>query len=225
MGKQPSLEVGVTHYHIPPNHRRAGIGVHLTNVKQSLETETDDNSRRRRRREWYAANREKVLTANKKWRDKDPQREKQRHAAYRQANPDQIREKRQAFRQANRQRIREQHRASYQRNAPKTLQKQREDYAADPEPFRARNRKYLYGLTPDQLQALRQSQANRCAVCKAPFNDKIRDLKCHIDHDHSTSQVRGLLCKLCNLAIGYARDNPAILSAMARYLRRDRAKS
>jgi len=36
MGKQPSLEVGVTHYHIPPNHRRAGIGVRLTNVKQSL---------------------------------------------------------------------------------------------------------------------------------------------------------------------------------------------
>ena len=38
MGKQPSLEVGVTHYHIPPNHRRAGIGVRLTNVKQSLDS-------------------------------------------------------------------------------------------------------------------------------------------------------------------------------------------
>ena len=36
MGKRPSLEVGVTHYHIPPNHRQTEIGVHLTNEKQSL---------------------------------------------------------------------------------------------------------------------------------------------------------------------------------------------
>ena len=36
MGKRPSLQVGVTHYHIPPNHRQTEIGVHLTNEKQSL---------------------------------------------------------------------------------------------------------------------------------------------------------------------------------------------
>ena len=30
------MEVGVTHYHIPPNHRQTEIGVHLTNEKQSL---------------------------------------------------------------------------------------------------------------------------------------------------------------------------------------------
>ena len=41
MGKRPSLQVGVTHYHIPPNHRQTEIGVHLTNEKQSLSPEID----------------------------------------------------------------------------------------------------------------------------------------------------------------------------------------
>lgn len=48
----------------------------------------------------------------------------------------------------------------------------------------------------------------------------------HIDHDHACCPgihscggcIRGLICGGCNAALGYARDNPAILLALADYL-------
>jgi hypothetical protein len=43
-----------------------------------------------------------------------------------------------------------------------------------------------------------------------------------IDHDHKKEQdfrsIRGILCHQCNLMIGYAEDNPAILREAIRYL-------
>jgi hypothetical protein len=40
----------------------------------------------------------------------------------------------------------------------------------------------------------------------------------HYDHDHATGKFRGWLCQKCNNTLGLARDNPAILHALAQYL-------
>lgn len=40
-----------------------------------------------------------------------------------------------------------------------------------------------------------------------------------VDHDHVTGKVRGLLCRQCNSALGFAGDNPERLERLARYLR------
>lgn len=40
-----------------------------------------------------------------------------------------------------------------------------------------------------------------------------------IDHCHLTGKVRDLLCRNCNLALGYVNDNPEILIKMVEYLR------
>lgn len=40
----------------------------------------------------------------------------------------------------------------------------------------------------------------------------------HVDHDHATGRVRGLLCDFCNKALGLADDNPAVLRNLATYL-------
>jgi hypothetical protein len=42
---------------------------------------------------------------------------------------------------------------------------------------------------------------------------------CHIDHDHKTGKVRGLLCRSCNLALGFTKDSPKILQRLIGYLR------
>ncbi len=44
----------------------------------------------------------------------------------------------------------------------------------------------------------------------------------HIDHDHSTGKVRGLLCSCCNTGIGMFKDNPDVLDRAAFYLVRSR---
>lgn len=70
-----------------------------------------------------------------------------------------------------------------------------------------------YGLTARELASIREAQAGRCAVCKAP------DERLFVDHNHSSGSVRGLLCGTCNSGIGMLKDNPEVLEAAATYLR------
>jgi len=74
-----------------------------------------------------------------------------------------------------------------------------------------------YGLTSEDYDALMKSQDSRCAVCgtDTPLNDKW----C-IDHDHETGNVRGILCKHCNLAEGHLFGNINIAKAMVVYIER-----
>jgi hypothetical protein len=61
-----------------------------------------------------------------------------------------------------------------------------------------------------------------CAICESPLTG---GYKVHIDHDHDTNIVRGILCKSCNNGIGFLKDSPAILRKAAIYLeKKGRAK-
>lgn len=73
-----------------------------------------------------------------------------------------------------------------------------------------------YGISPAEYAALLHEQMGVCAVCKE-LNADGKSL-C-VDHDHETGQIRGLLCKPCNLALGNANDSPERLEALAVYLR------
>ncbi|MGX1632740.1 endonuclease VII domain-containing protein [Streptomyces albidoflavus] len=72
-----------------------------------------------------------------------------------------------------------------------------------------------YGLTMEAYQALVADHAGRCAICNDAPEQRL-----HIDHDHKSGVVRGLLCRGCNHALGNALDDPARLRAMADYLER-----
>lgn len=75
-----------------------------------------------------------------------------------------------------------------------------------------------YGLTPRDYQTLVERQAGKCAICRTadPGSGASR---WHVDHDHATGKVRGLLCAGCNTGIGKLRDDPQILDRAAAYLR------
>lgn len=77
------------------------------------------------------------------------------------------------------------------------------------------HRLHAYSLAPHQYRAMIAAQGGHCALCPADLS-----LGDHIDHDHATGKVRGILCPSCNLMLGFARDNPDILTAAVGYLRR-----
>ena len=84
--------------------------------------------------------------------------------------------------------------------------------------LRAHNRKqYLksYGLTIQLWEAMLIAQSGRCAACCDPL-DGIKEP--HIDHDHATDRVRGLLCSPCNTALGHAKDSIERLMGLVHYL-------
>lgn len=77
--------------------------------------------------------------------------------------------------------------------------------------------KRRFGLTLDQYDEMLQSQGGGCALCnRLPRPGKAL----HVDHDHETGRVRGLLCFTCNNALGDFEDDPARLGAAISYLAR-----
>jgi len=92
----------------------------------------------------------------------------------------------------------------------------------DPELYRNWNLKHKYGLTPEDFSRMVALQNDRCAICGT---DKPgRWGRWVVDHCHNTGEVRGLLCDQCNILLGNAKDNPAILRVAADYLERSMLK-
>jgi uncharacterized protein YbaR (Trm112 family) len=74
-----------------------------------------------------------------------------------------------------------------------------------------------YGLTREGRAELLESQNNRCPICRTA---ETKEHPLHVDHDHVTGQVRGLLCGNCNRAYGLLKESPLIIKAMLAYDRK-----
>lgn len=72
-----------------------------------------------------------------------------------------------------------------------------------------------YGISLGEYLEMLRGQNGVCAVCGD-------DGKLHVDHDHETGRVRGLLCGSCNRALGLLKDNVDSLSRAIDYLRKGR---
>jgi len=86
----------------------------------------------------------------------------------------------------------------------------------------------LYGITIEDYEALLARQDGRCAICRAdqPGGTQPEDrVSWHVDHDHATGAVRGLLCNRCNRAVGLLRDDPEVCRRAAGYLESARARN
>lgn len=112
----------------------------------------------------------------------------------------------------------------FQKNKEKIYQKirdRRANYSEEErnEKTRAKDNSVLksrYGITIEELEALFQVQKGKCFICDNSFDDTKR--KMTIDHNHDTGNIRGLLCRKCNSALGLFGEDIAALENSIRYL-------
>lgn len=75
-----------------------------------------------------------------------------------------------------------------------------------------------YNISVQDYNNLLEKQNHSCAICGI-HSTKIRG-RLHIDHDHITGKVRGLLCLKCNSGLGMFNDNIEIINNCIKYLKR-----
>ena len=73
-----------------------------------------------------------------------------------------------------------------------------------------------YGITKEQFDAMVLNQDSNCIICKKELSSEI-----HIDHDHATGKVRGILCGKCNKGLGQFDDNVEFLTNAINYLKNE----
>lgn len=76
---------------------------------------------------------------------------------------------------------------------------------------RAGHLKRQYGMTLTERDALVAEQVGVCAICLSAAAE-------HVDHDHNTGRVRGVLCFSCNAALGQFKDRPEVVQRAISYL-------
>jgi ribosomal protein S14 len=91
----------------------------------------------------------------------------------------------------------------------------KEQYNA--ETYRNQHLKRNYGITLNEYNQMLLEQEHRCKIC-GTTEPGGKYGKFMVDHSHNTGEVRGLLCKSCNIALGEVGDNISTLQKMIEYL-------
>lgn len=173
---------------------------------------------RERERKYYAANRDRILESQRAYvernREKIKDSNRDRAQLERVTNPE--------AQLARERRYAEKHNERRLESSRKYKAKER---AKDPEAYLKRVRELrrawslrLRGVTPEQWEAMFESQGRACGIC--PATTPTKDRFWALDHNHATGKVRGILCMHCNVGIGQFKDDPQRLRRAADYLER-----
>lgn len=90
---------------------------------------------------------------------------------------------------------------------------------------RAKHIRKFYGADAAYERKLLVEQNGLCAICEKP-EELLRGHKSRrlsVDHNHTTKELRGLLCGNCNMAVGYFCDDPEIMKKAAAYIEKCKA--
>jgi hypothetical protein len=93
-------------------------------------------------------------------------------------------------------------------------------HIANRDKINARTRKhhfvYRYGITQEEAMELVKKAGNKCQICGVEF---LESNPPHIDHNHKTGTIRGVLCRCCNSGLGLFNENINLLKIAIRYLK------
>lgn len=183
------------------------------------------------RRAVYAANPEKFRQEKRDEYARDPEKFRARDQERRLRDGDKIRAQARARYAADLEKHRASRRRHYAANAEKYITAVIAYKRANPEKVSVWNKNgrarwtpeqrreknwrtvlYVHGLTPEIFAEMVIAQSGLCGICQCQLQDP------HIDHDHDTDEVRGLLCDHCNWGIGQLGDSADVVAAAIEYL-------
>lgn len=75
-----------------------------------------------------------------------------------------------------------------------------------------------YGITPEKYKEMLEQHQHKCAICNKTAKDQEKRLS--IDHCHTSGNIRGILCDVCNRGLGYFQDSIANLIKAIDYLKK-----
>jgi hypothetical protein len=153
-------------------------------------------------RNWRKRNAEKVRESKRRWLANNREASAARRREYRKKNRERLDGQKRQWEKDNPDRV----------AASRALQRIRKAQGN-----LRRHLRWHYDVTIDDYFALVARQKAKCAICGATKAGG-RWPRLHLDHDHKTGVVRGLLCVKCNSALGYFNDDPARLRRAADYL-------
>jgi len=90
-----------------------------------------------------------------------------------------------------------------------------EKRAAKRQAVREQTLRRKYGIGVAKFDAMLAAQGGTCAICDT---DVPNGNGWHVDHNHESLAVRGILCHGCNIGIGNLKDDPATLRAAIAYI-------
>lgn len=98
----------------------------------------------------------------------------------------------------------------------------------NPDKKQKASRKFSYkkiNFTEKEYDVMLAAQNSKCAICDSEFAGLTRsgnNARLSVDHEHDTGIVRGLLCKRCNMGLGYFGDSPELLNKAIAYLNKSK---
>jgi hypothetical protein len=106
---------------------------------------------------------------------------------------------------------------------PCTISQSKKNAKKNPEKRKEQDKKYYlkkaFNLSVNEYDALLEKQNGVCAICKKVEIRKNSRLS--VDHCHNSNIIRGLLCRTCNLGLGYFYDDTNLLNNAISYLQKN----
>lgn len=95
----------------------------------------------------------------------------------------------------------------YQRGATRWTKTWRQNHKNTVKDYSLRNR---YGISLEEYRAMQSLQNYCCQLCR-------KKEKLDVDHDHRLGVVRSLLCRRCNLLVGFHEKSPGLFRKIQKY--------
>jgi len=159
---------------------------------------------------------ERASEYNKKYYEKNKERIKERQKSYYLSNKDSVLAYQEKYRQDNPEKLTKVQQTYYEKNSEKKKTAVKKYTTENKEKIRDRELKSKFDISLEDYEQLLKEQNNCCAICEK--NQETFSKALAVDHCHTTGKVRGLLCHLCNTALGLFKDDTLLLSKAVVYL-------